>query len=155
MSKNLAGRCGMYCGACEIYRAYKDAGKSRIEVAQKHGCLPAEVRCDGCRAVHIIGWARDPEWGRNCQILRCLKTQNVETCGDCSQISECDRWQSLAAECERQGINLKENLRQMKLLGMDAWVKKQDERWRCQQCGRPVAASFEDPHCNFCGAFQL
>jgi hypothetical protein len=155
MNRNLAGRCGMYCGACEIRRAYEDAGKLRVEVAQRFSCLPAEVRCNGCRAVHIVGWARDPEWGRNCRILHCLKTQKLETCADCAQHSECDRWRTLSEECEKRGIDLKENLRQMTGPGIDDWLKAQDERWRCQNCGQRVVASFEDPKCHHCGAFQL
>lgn len=83
VKKNLAGRCGIYCGICEIYRAYKDGGRLRLAVAKKYNCLPAEVRFEGCRAVHVIGWSRDENWGRNCIILRGLRENDWESCYDC------------------------------------------------------------------------
>jgi hypothetical protein len=155
MNRNLAGRCGMYCGACDIHRGFRDGGKARIEAARNHNCLPAEVRCEGCRAVHIVGWARDPDWGRNCQILRCQRTQSIDTCAVCGQLKGCDRWNRLAAETLRSGIDIRENLARMSKDGMDIWLAAQDERWRCQQCDRPVAASADNPRCPNCGSFQL
>jgi hypothetical protein len=34
LNKNLAGGCGLYCGICEIYRAYKDSKELREELAK-------------------------------------------------------------------------------------------------------------------------
>jgi hypothetical protein len=155
MNRNLAGRCGMYCGICEIHRGFKDAGKLRIDVAQKHGCLPGDIRCDGCRAVHVVGWSRDPDWGKNCRVLRCLKSQKLETCGDCGERSGCDLWGKLAASCEALGVDIKAGLTAMNKTGIEAWLGTQEERWRCQQCGHPIAVSSLDVCCHRCGSFQL
>jgi hypothetical protein len=155
MNRNLAGRCGMYCGICEIHRGFKDAGKLRMDVAKKHNCQPSDIRCEGCRAVHIIGWARDEDFGRNCQILACLKTRNLETCGDCEKITGCERWQPLAGECEGLGIDLKTNLNSIRQQGLEAWLQAQDERWRCHQCGRTVVVDSVTPRCHQCGVYQL
>lgn len=151
----LAGRCGKYCGACAIYRAYKDGGKLRVDVARTYRCLPSELRCDGCRTLHIVGWSREPDRGRNCRVLRCLKTQNLETCGDCRQQRECDIWKAVAASCRSSGIDLGANLRSQREQGIDRWLASQAERWRCQHCSKPVAASADNPRCPSCGNFQL
>ncbi|MFO7650135.1 MAG: DUF3795 domain-containing protein [bacterium] len=153
--KDLAGRCGMYCGACEIHRAYADGGKVRIDVAKKHNCLPADVRCKGCRAVHVIGWSRSEDWGRNCAILNCLKRRGIETCHDCTSILSCDRWLALHGECYAKGIDLKANLIAVSRQGPDAFVQEMDKRWRCQHCGKPIAASADDNRCHHCGQFNL
>ncbi len=155
VSRDLAGRCGMYCGVCEIHRAYTDGGKFRIEVARKHNCLPGDVRCKGCRGVAVVGWAKSEDWGKNCAILRCLKSRQLATCGECPTISSCERWQALAEELFTRGIDLKANLQEMSRLGPDAWVKEQDKRWRCQHCHEPVAVTTGDSRCQLCGEFNL
>ena len=66
MNKSLIGRCGLYCGICEVYRAYKDIGAQYImslreELAKQHKCQPEEVRCKGCQAIGVDGWAHEKE----------------------------------------------------------------------------------------------
>jgi hypothetical protein len=152
---NLAGRCGMYCGACEIHRAYKDGGRMRQEVARKHNCLPGDVRCDGCRAVHIVGWSRVEDFGRNCAILHCLKTKSLDSCHDCGTASQCERWTTLAEELMQFGIDLRANLTAIQMSGIESWVRNQEERWACQKCSRPVNALSDSARCHLCGCFQL
>jgi len=53
MTKNLIGRCGFYCGVCEVYRAYKDSKELQEKLAKKYNCSPEEVRCEGCQAMDI------------------------------------------------------------------------------------------------------
>jgi hypothetical protein len=47
VSKNLVGRCGLYCGFCLIYRAGKDSEKLRKSVARRSKCKPEDIRCEG------------------------------------------------------------------------------------------------------------
>lgn len=155
VNRNLVGRCGVYCGACEIRRGFEDAGKLRLDVAQKHNCMPGDVRCNGCRSVHIIGWSRAKDYGKNCAILACLKTRGLETCGDCEKLSSCDRWRKLAEHCLEIGVYLKANLQAIQQHGVDAWLQAQEERWQCQACGRPVAVDSITPRCHRCGVYQL
>jgi len=59
--RNLAGRCGIYCGACGIYRAYVDGGEY-LEYVSRNWNIPKErVHCNGCQAL-------TPEcWGSGCE----------------------------------------------------------------------------------------
>jgi hypothetical protein len=63
VNENLVGRCGLYCGACIIYRAGKDSEKLRRTVAEKENCKPDEIRCEG--------------WGKNCKIVKCLEAKRL------------------------------------------------------------------------------
>ncbi|MGQ9706326.1 MAG: DUF3795 domain-containing protein [bacterium] len=54
MNRNLVGRCSLYCGICEIYRAFKDSPKLQDELANRHNCRKEEVRCEGCQAIDIL-----------------------------------------------------------------------------------------------------
>ena len=70
VDKNIIGRCGLYCGICEIYRAYKDSKELRKELAKKHNCDPEKVMCEGCQAIDVYGWSLEKEWGKNCKIFK-------------------------------------------------------------------------------------
>jgi len=41
---NLVGKCGLYCDACVIYRAYKDGGTYLKRVAEHFKIPPEKVR---------------------------------------------------------------------------------------------------------------
>jgi hypothetical protein len=55
VEKNLVGGCGLYCGTCEVYRAYKDSKALRRQLARKHNCSPDAVRCESCQAIDVYG----------------------------------------------------------------------------------------------------
>ena len=59
MNKNLVGRCGLYCGACIIYRAYKDSDQLRQKIAEREKCKPQEIQCEGCQTALTNGWNYD------------------------------------------------------------------------------------------------
>jgi len=44
VDRNLVGRCGLYCGACIIYRAHKDSAKLRESFARDYRHSPEDVR---------------------------------------------------------------------------------------------------------------
>jgi len=53
--KNLVGRCGLFCGICSVYRAYKDSREFQEKIAERYGCLLEEVRCEGCQTLDVHG----------------------------------------------------------------------------------------------------
>jgi hypothetical protein len=78
VNENLVGRCGLYCGACIIYRAGKDSEKLRRTVAEKENCKPDEIRCEGCQTALANGWDIEGEgWGKNCKIVKCLEAKRL------------------------------------------------------------------------------
>ena len=66
----LTGRCGLYCGSCMIYRAYKESGKLRSLIAERADCRPEDIRCEGCQTVLTEGWnIKGQQWGKNRKIV--------------------------------------------------------------------------------------
>ncbi|MCK5403435.1 hypothetical protein KAI60_04910 [Candidatus Bathyarchaeota archaeon] len=55
INMNLVGRCGFYCGAFNIYRAYKDSEKLQKIIAEKENRKSEERRCEGCQTILING----------------------------------------------------------------------------------------------------
>ena len=62
VNRNFVGRCGLYCGACLVYRAYKDSEQLRHKIAEEEKCESDEIRCEGCQTVLTDGW-ESKEWG--------------------------------------------------------------------------------------------
>ncbi len=151
VDRNLVGRCGFYCGVCEIYRAYKDSKELREEIAWKHGCSPDEARCEGCQAIDVYGWSYDKEWGKNCKIVKCLNAKGLNFCFECDEYDRCERFNRFAEICKGLGIDLRKNLEMIKEGRIEEWLLEQDKKWRCPKCGKPIIVSYDFKNCHWCG----
>ena len=151
VSKNLAGRCGLYCGACIIYRAYKDSEELRRTVADREKCKPEDIRCEGCQTVLSNGWnVEGQEWGKNCKIVKCLEAKGLDFCYECDTYPNCEKFRGIAEWCLKKGENLVENLDKIKAGNVEEWLEEEERKWRCQKCGKPVSMDLTE--CHWCGA---
>lgn len=151
VDKNLIGRCGLYCGICEIYRAYKDSKELREKLAKKHHCPSKEVRCDGCQTLGVSGWSHEKEWGKNCKILKCLNAKELMFCFECGEYDTCQKHAEFAKICSGLGMDLSGNLRLIREGKAEEWLLEQDRKWCCPKCGRPVIVSYDFKNCHWCG----
>lgn len=151
LDRRLVGRCGMYCGHCHIYRAYRDSPSLRVKLAAKYGCSPGDIRCDGCQVVRARGWSGDSHWGRYCRILECLGDRGVRFCHECPTWPNCPGWTELAENYHMFGVDLKANLEMIRDGKVLEWLDQQDRKWRCVHCHSPIAVSEEIGHCLRCG----
>lgn len=147
----LVGRCGIYCGYCEIYRAYKDSPKLRAELAQRYGCSPGDIICSGCQMVHARGWRGDPKRGYNCKIRECLGDKGFKFCYECPAIKTCRLLIELASVYILFGVDLNTNLQIIRDGKIKEWLSEQDARWRCGNCEKPIILSQKIDYCHHCG----
>jgi hypothetical protein len=98
---SLIGCCGLYCGLCSKYQSR------------------APSRCTGCKLGEQHSWCSI--W--NC----CVKKHGFETCAECSEISSCAIFSRRKVA---EWIPAAENLRQIKRIGLEDWLKGQRERQR-------------------------
>jgi len=150
-NRNLIGRCGTYCGYCEIYRAYKDSDRLRMELAKRYECQLGDIVCEGCQMLHAKGWAKDGEWGRNCKIRECLGDRGFKYCYECPEVNSCERLGDLEDTYVHLGVDLKANLRMLKLGQVTEWLEQQDRRYRCGHCNCPIILSSDMLRCHRCG----
>lgn len=145
VDRNLAGRCGLYCGACGIYRAYVDGGEY-LEYVSKNWNIPKErIRCNGCQAL-------TPECsGSGCERVKCLNSKNYRFCHQCESFKDhsCDLFEKVASRYLERGQDIREALRRIAAGEMDEWLEEQDKRWRCPSCGQPI--SWYGDRCFKCG----
>lgn len=146
----LVGRCGLYCGSCMIYRAYKDSEKMRQLIAERAKCRPEDIRCEGCQTALTDGWdVQGQQWGKHCEIVRCLEAKELKFCYECDTYPDCGKFQEIYRSELRHGEDLVKNLDRIKAGDVEKWLEEEEEKWVCQVCGKPVS-DYEE--CHWCGA---
>jgi hypothetical protein len=146
--RSLVGRCGLFCGACGVYRAYKDGGEFRQRLADVFKCPPEKVRCEGCQAL-------TPEcWGNECEIVVCLNAKGLEFCYECSDFEghTCERFEKFARDyLEEDDVDLRANLTRIEAGNVDEWLEESERKFRCPYCGKPVPTTSFRKKCHHCG----
>jgi hypothetical protein len=146
--RNLVGRCGLYCGACAIHRAYEDDGEYLKRVAEYFKCSPEKVRCEGCMAL-------TPDcWGNGCKIVQCLKGKGLDFCYQCKEYENktCEKFEKLAKGCLEDGEGIRTNLERIKRGEVDGWLQESEKLYRCSVCGKPLPVNRIRRTCYHCGA---
>ncbi len=150
--KDLVAVCGLYCGACEMYRADHDNNEVKLQniakriAARMGGQLSADdLRCDGC-----LGKGCLTPWCGKCEIRSCERLQSGKTrCSDCEEFP-CARISDFSNDGMLHHVEVLENLRHIRDMGVEDWVKAEEERWTCPECG--ALLSWYDTACPSCEA---
>lgn len=145
-SKNLVGKCGLYCGACSIYRAQRDSEEWRKRIAEKSDCSPERVRCNGC------GDLGSECWGSGCKIVLCTQAKGYNFCFECPEYESgnCSKYESLAKRYLSTGVDLRKNSARIKEGDADKWLQESEELFKCTACGKPISAWSNE--CHHCGS---
>ncbi len=147
VNTDLVGRCGLYCGACSIYRAYKDSGEYQQRVAKFLKCPPEKVRCEGCQAL-------TPEcWGNDCKFVICLNTKGFEFCYECPSYEDhtCEKYEKFSKDyLKEDGVDLRANLARIRAGGVTEWLEESEEKFRCPYCDKPLSVGALRKKCYHC-----
>ena len=150
--EHLATVCGLYCGACGLYRARCDSNPVQLQellktLSERWGVPPEEVDCEGC----LSGGKLSP-YCRSCQILRCPTTKKgVKRCSDCPDFP-CDLITKFNNDGMRHHAEVLDNIRHQQKIGIESWLREQESRWRCPKCGARM--SWYTKVCEKCGEKQ-
>jgi hypothetical protein len=147
---DLVAVCGLYCGACTIYRVTRDENEEKLEdfargLTARTGkdFSVDDVLCDGC-----LGKGRLDLWCRNCQIRLCKKLQSGRVrCSDCNEFP-CTRLTDFRDDGMKHHIEITENLEHIQRIGIEAWAKQEEKRWTCPRC--KAILSWYDASCPTC-----
>lgn len=150
--EHLAAVCGLYCGACTIYRARHDQDRQGLDklfqdMSERLKVPPEEIVCDGC-----LSQGRLMPHCQECKIKQCAADKpGVERCSDCSEFP-CSLITSFSDDgVPHHGAVLK-NIRRQQELGVYEWLQEEYERVRCQYCG--VSLDWYAQTCHRCGIAQ-
>jgi hypothetical protein len=154
----LAASCGTYCGACPAYLAKHcedDAARLRRQQLSSSGqaseneTIPDPnwmegLLCDGC-----LSGGEIPTHCQNCSIRNCAEEQlNSGNCADCQELP-CHRVSAMIDTGLLHRAEYMKNLAKIRDMGLEEWLKYEEERWRCPRCGLPM--SWYDVECVRCG----
>lgn len=134
-SVELLAPCGMNCGVCKAYLAYsRGVPKQRGKITHCVGCL---IR------------------NKNCYIKRgCKKLSKgqIKFCFECAELP-CKNLARLDKRYrERYGVSLVENLKQLKSVGVEAFLMAEQAKFACPSCGDVI--SIHDGRCYICNKTQ-
>lgn len=155
---HLAAVCGTYCGACPAYIA-KHGEDDEIRTKRRELLLssPANaskripepswvdgIRCDGC-----LSGGEIPEHCQDCSMKLCVaEKQDIDRCSDCEELP-CYRIADMINTGLLHRAEYPANLAKIRDMGVEEWVKHEEERWRCPHCRLPL--SWYDARCPRCG----
>lgn len=155
---HLAAVCGTFCGACPAYIAKHsndEQKKMRLQKRSSAGPMTAKksipdpgwmdgLLCDGC----LSGGDIAPHC-QKCPMKVCAASkQNVTRCSDCKELP-CNRIMGFINTGLLHRAEYLPNLEKISTMGVQEWVKYEEERWRCPKCGLPM--SWYDAECVQCG----
>ena len=133
----LVAPCGMNCGRCSSYLAgIRDIKKLGVRMPYCRGCRPRNKSCAFLK--------------KTCKLLTEGK---VTFCSECPGFS-CERLVALDKRYrQRFHMSMLENLVFIKDQGMDAFLQKEEEKWKGSQCGGTI--SCHNGICYDCGIERL
>ncbi len=137
IQKELVAPCGINCAVCGGYLAWKHDVKNRgVRMSYCTGCRPRNKKCAFLK--------------KRCELLLDGK---VEFCYQCPDFP-CERLQHIDQRYRRNfRTSLIDNLEQIKKDGMQEFLKAQEAKWRCPNCGETVCC--HNGICLACGIDKL
>lgn len=134
--EHLVAVCGLYCGACTLYRTRRDNNPQQLEELQRNLSQRGQevtLDCDGC-----LSGGRLTPYCQECKMRLCAAEKpEVTRCSDCAEFP-CSLINNFNDDGIRHHAEVIDNLRQIQQTGTEVWLKEQQERWSCPQCGTPM-----------------
>ena len=137
MDKELIAPCGMNCGICSGYLASKyDVRSKGIRMPYCIGCRPRDKKCAFLK--------------KGCNLL--LEGM-VQYCYECEDFP-CERLQHLDKSYRSNfRMSMIENLEYMKKSSIEEFLLREEEKWKCPECGAVVCC--HNGICFNCGLNKL
>lgn len=134
-ASKLVGICGLYCGTCPSYLAFRKKDMEKIEMMSlEKGLDFQELQCDGCLSGRVASGCRTCRHG----FRTCAAEKQVKWCFECDEFP-CQRLEDFEHVHVVNGvshhINVINDLHYMKKYGIEDWVRVQDMEARCPGCG--------------------
>lgn len=130
----LAAPCGLYCGVCGVYMAYRDNNlkfKEALRDFYRRALGDAtlgvdDISCDGCLSDVLCKFCGV------CSIRSCVIGKGIEGCHQCSDFP-CRLIEDFPIP-----VGKKVMLRAIptwRELGTDRWMEEEEKRYHCPHCG--------------------
>ncbi len=142
---DVVGRCGIYCGACPIYRGTRGDKQAQEFARDAWKTPPNRMTCDGC---HNLG----PEaHGIACPRRKCMETKGHGYCNECPEYEAgtCEKFEAMDRYFCKRSESLRRNLERITSGDLNAWLSEEAKKNSCPACSHPVF--WEEKRCPGCG----
>ena len=121
-NKELIAPCGMNCGICSAYLAYShNIPKKRGKISHCCGCRPRNKQCAFLK--------------KRCESI---KNNQIDFCYECNKFP-CDSLKRIVkGYLERYNYSVIDNLLFIKEKGLDEFIMKEKNQYKCRQCGDTI-----------------
>lgn len=110
--EELIAYCGLNCETCDARKAtLNNDDELRKKTAKLWSQLnnteitTEMINCTGCREEGV----KTPFCNAMCPIRKCARERNVNTCGDCGEMEQCEILSTVTSNNEQALENLKHN----------------------------------------------
>lgn len=142
-NESLLAYCGLYCGDCAGYSGeIAEAAKNLKETTQRYKFRQTAKHLFSkelkdydafCEALDFMTKLKCPKTCREidservkCEISKCCRGKGFFTCHECSAFEECDKLEKMKG---LHGNSCIKNLKSIKEMGVDAWLRKGKRYW--------------------------
>ena len=134
--QKLVGICGLYCGTCAVYLAYRENDVEQLErISREYGIPIEEVRCDDCLSDGVDSFCKECPNG----FRQCANQHEVTWCFECADFP-CQRLRDFTGIYIVNGISVSarviDDIQYMKEHELQRWVEEQRKASCCPQCGK-------------------
>jgi len=129
---DLIAPCGMNCRYCWGYMREKNT-------------------CPGCRIIQNPE-SRKSKYRKTCKIKNCrqIESGKLKYCSPQCDKFPCTRLKQLDKRYKtKYGMSMIENLLVIEEFGINYFIRSENERWKCSQCGEMLC--IHKPECLSCG----
>src|SRR4030042_3059660 len=136
MEEILIASCGMNCGLCSGYLAGKyDVLNQGVQIRYCAGCRSKKNPC---------------AFKKRCDLL---KSGQVKYCFECDKLP-CENLEPLNKRYSKNfHMSMIDNLNFIKENGMEKFLEKEAEKWKCPECGGVICC--HNGICYSCGMAKL
>lgn len=140
--KKLAGACGLFCPACNIYIASTEDASRLQALCERYGLSSEQARCFGCRSEKRFPYCD------TCKMRECSLRKGIDFCIECEDYP-CEEILSFHASRPHR-IEICKDLVYIKSSGFESWFSEMLEHYSCYNC--KTLNSAYDLFCRTCGA---
>lgn len=122
MKEELIAPCGMNCNLCSAHLAYLNDIKSKgLRMPYCAGCRPRDKKCAFLK--------------KKCDLLMEGKVEYCHQCPDfpCRNLEHIDKGYR-----KLYRMSMVDNLEYIKQNGIEALLAREEEKWRCPECGGTI-----------------
>jgi hypothetical protein len=139
--KNFAAVCGLYCEACTLFIATKEDPARLKGLAERFQLSEETISCYGCRSNNRCPYCE------SCKMFACATDRGIDFCIECDEYP-CNDLKQFQSERPHR-IELWDDLKRIKAIGYEQWLKEIKGNYTCLQC-KTINSAY-DLKCRKCG----